>query len=102
MRNRLMQMARLREALRRRLKLAAAVLGVALLGGAVAVPAAAVPIDNFAQASASSGTHLQPVVWVCGPFRCWWRPEAYWGAPYGYWPPAYGCNPYYNPYCNYR
>jgi hypothetical protein len=37
---------------------------------------------------------LQPVAWVCGPYRCWWGPGPYWGGPYWrgrYWGPG----PYY-------
>jgi hypothetical protein len=109
---RLIQTARLRESLRRRLrgalsspqcrlKIAAAAFAAALGAGALIVPAAAVPVDNLAPPPPN---RLQPVVWVCGPFRCWWRPGPYyWGAPYRYWPPAYdyACNPYYR-YCHYR
>jgi hypothetical protein len=114
MRIRLMQLMRLGEPLLRRphgapsgaqsrLKLAGGVLAAALGAAVMTVPAAAVPINNLAPAAPPSVGRLQPVVWVCGPFRCWWRPGPYyWGPPYGYWPPAYGCNPNYNPYCYYR
>jgi hypothetical protein len=119
MRIRLMQIARLRELLRRRLrgtpmgmrlgaqrrlKFAATALAATLGVGALIGPAVAVPINNLMSAAPLPANRLQPVAWVCGPFRCWWRPGPYyWGAPYGSWPPAYDtyCDPYYR-YCYYR
>jgi hypothetical protein len=54
----------------------------------VAGPASAMPVDNLADAAASN---VEQVRWVCGPYRCWWRP-----GPYFYGPRFYGYNrPYY-------
>ena len=36
----------------------------------------------------------QDVRYVCGPYRCWWRPGPYWGPRYGYY--AYGPGPYWH------
>lgn len=61
----------------------------ALIGPAMAMPngLAAMP----------QGSRLQEVRWVCGPYRCWWRPGLFYrGGPYwrGYWGP----HPYYRHY----
>jgi hypothetical protein len=48
----------------------------------LAVPASAMPVDNLA--GAMSG-NAEQVRWVCGPVRCWWRPNFY-----GYGPRFYG------------
>ena len=45
------------------------------------------PMDGLANAAAQMATDVQNVTWVCGPFRCWWRPSYYpyysyaWGGP---------------------
>jgi hypothetical protein len=63
--------------------------GAALCAAALApASASALPAGGLAKA-ASELSDVQQVRWVCGPFRCWWRPGygyygAYaWGAPYG-------------------
>ena len=47
----------------------------------------AMPVANLAPAVSEVALH-QSVPWVCGPFRCWWRPFYYrrWGyyRPYGF------------------
>jgi len=49
--------------------------------------ASAMPVSGLANASDEVATDLQQVRWVCGPFRCWWRPNYYpyygyaWGGP---------------------
>jgi hypothetical protein len=70
----------------------AAVAVAAVLGlGAMSINASAMPVNGLTSVpaqSASSG--LQEVRWVCGPYRCWWRPgPAYWG-PRPYWHRGWG------------
>jgi len=49
--------------------------GFALVSdGAYAMPA----MDDGVSAAASAGTQIEQARWVCGPYRCWWRPN-YWG-----------------------
>jgi hypothetical protein len=60
--------------------IAAAVLCSATM---LAMPASAMPINNLA--GALSG-NIENVRWVCGPYRCWWRP----GPSYYYGPRFYG------------
>jgi hypothetical protein len=47
-------------------------------------PASAMPVANLAPAVSELALH-QSVPWVCGPFRCWWRPFYY--RPGGYYRP---------------
>ncbi len=58
----------------------------ALLGCVTATAASAMPI---APISANTGVKVEQVRVVCGPYRCWWRPNYYhrhyYGA-YGYYP----------------
>jgi hypothetical protein len=60
---------------------------LALTAGAVTVGVAlAMPLSSPSGASAAT-TDVQDVRWVCGPERCWWRPN-YVPAPYyGYYAP---------------
>lgn len=51
--------------------LAATIVSVGMIGGAAAMPAA----NLGATAQLSSG--LQDARWVCGPYRCRWRPNYY-------------------------
>lgn len=64
---------------------AAAVFGlvVAAAGSASAMPAA-----GLKTAAAQVSTPAQDVRWICGPYRCWWRPgwgyygpRVWWGHP---------------------
>ena len=60
--------------------------GVALSGGAKAMPIG-LPGSTSTQVS-----NVDQARWVCGPWRCWWRPN-YYVAPayaYGYGPGYYG------------
>jgi hypothetical protein len=59
------------------LMLGAAVLCSAVIGTA----ASAAPI---APITAAENANVEQVRWVCGPYRCWWRPN-YYGA-YAYYP----------------
>jgi hypothetical protein len=49
-----------------------------------ALPASAMPIDNLA-----SGTlaNVEQARVVCGPYRCWWRPNYYGYRAYGFYGP---------------
>ena len=54
--------------------------------GAIAfasAPASAIPISDLGTASKSLSTESQKVVWVCGWYRCWWRPVVVYPAPTG-------------------
>jgi hypothetical protein len=67
--------------------------GVALVGPA----ASAIPMNGLAAASNELPADVKKVVWLCGPFRCWWRPN-YWGFYRGHlvWGPRYyWLNPHY-------
>lgn len=64
----------------------AAVLGL----GAMGVSASAMPVNALTSVPQQTATGLQQVRWVCGPYRCWWRPgPAYWG-PHPYWRRGWG------------
>jgi hypothetical protein len=63
----------------------------ALLGSSALISqASAMPANGLAAASKEVAGHVQDVRWVCGPYRCWWRP-----GPYYY---AYARPYYYRPY----
>jgi hypothetical protein len=53
----------------------------------VSAPASAIPISDLDAASKSLTTETQKVVWVCGRYRCWWRPVFVYPAPYVYYQP---------------
>jgi hypothetical protein len=55
-----------------------------LLGSAslIAPIASAMPTSGLAAASNQLAADLQNVAWVCGPYRCWWRPN--YRGPYPY------------------
>jgi len=61
-----------------KLMLGAAVLCSAVIGTA----ASAAPI---APVTAAGNANVEQVRWVCGPYRCWWRPNYYYGG-YAYYP----------------
>jgi hypothetical protein len=48
--------------------------------------AQAMPISNLAVVD--SGGAVEQARWVCGPYRCWWRPNR-WHRPYAYAPGYY-------------
>ena len=56
---------------------AAIVLGSGLLIG----QASAMPANGLATAASHVSDSIQDVRWVCGPYRCWWRP-GWWGPHY--------------------
>ena len=53
-----------------------ALVAATALGGAslIAPAASAMPISGLAPAANELATDVQQAAWVCGPFRCWWRP----------------------------
>ncbi len=57
----------------------AAVLGSSLVIG----EASAMPVDRLASATNQIADGVQDVRWVCGPYRCGWRPGPYWGGATG-------------------
>ena len=65
----------------------------------LAPPAAhAMPVGDLASATAQISDRIQNVSWVCGPYRCWWRPNYYAYAAGYYGPPrfyGYGRRPFY-------
>ena len=64
----------------RRLRLAV-IAGIALCGAVLVLgTASAMPVGGLANASEEVVADFQRVVWVCGPVRCWWRPNV-WGGP---------------------
>jgi hypothetical protein len=79
----------------------ATALGLAALLSSL--PARAMPVNPLAMPAAPAA-QAQNVAWVCGPYRCWWRPSYYggyyFGPPraYGYWGPR----PFYGPRWGYR
>ena len=56
---------------------AAAVLGSGLLIG----QASAMPANGLATVASDVSDSIHDVRWVCGPYRCWWRP-GWWGPHY--------------------
>lgn len=60
-----------------------------LASSAFAPEASALPGIDRAPA-AQTAQSLQKARWVCGPFRCWWRPGYGWGGGYGGWGGGYG------------
>ncbi len=70
------------------LALTAAVGSSLLIGQASAMPA-----DGLATAASQVAEGVQDAAYVCGPYRCWWRPGPYWG-PGCYGPGYYGPRPY--------
>ncbi len=57
----------------------AALAGCAMLAG----QAAAMPGNGLTAATPQIGGTVEHVGYVCGPYRCWWRPGPYWrGGPY--------------------
>ena len=69
------------------MKLASSLIGAAALTGVAlaAVPASAMPNGLPTHVQTSS---VDQVRWVCGPYRCWWRPNFY-GAYGFYGPPRF-------------
>ena len=58
-------------------------LAAVLLGSIAATPASAMPVAPLPSDAASN---IEQVRWVCGPYRCWWRPNYYRYGGYGFYP----------------
>jgi hypothetical protein len=56
--------------------------GASLMSGS----ASAMPINGQLPVATNTSTDIQQVRWVCGPYRCWWRPGPYYYGGYGYGP----------------
>lgn len=56
------------------LNLKIALIAVTALSAAMLSSASAMPVSNLA-ASAQESSDIQNVRVVCGPYRCWWRPN---------------------------
>jgi len=71
-------------------KLMALAVAALLSSGMLVGTASAVPLNGLTTAAVGqTSAGLQDVRWVCGPYRCWWRPGPYWGPP-----PYWGPRPY--------
>ncbi len=62
-------------------KLKTACIGV-VFGAVTLASASAMPIGDLGTASKTPITETQTVVWLCGWYRCWWRPAFVYPAPY--------------------
>jgi hypothetical protein len=73
----------------RKLKIALVAATVLSGAGLIAPAASAMPVGGLATATNQLAADVQNVAWVCGPYRCWWRPNYYWGAR-RWWGPRWG------------
>ncbi len=53
-------------------------------------PGSAMPVNDLSATSKSLSTETQTVVWVCGWYRCWWRPVFVYPSPNLYYRPYWG------------
>jgi len=75
-----------------KLRIATAAFAILAGAGMMAGTASAMPINGQLAATAPAATGAQQVRWVCGPYRCWWRPgPVFWGGPV--WGPRWGWGP---------
>ena len=65
--------------------------------GAMLGEASAMPADGLAAATKQVASGVEEARYVCGPYRCAWRPGPYWGAYSGYYGYYGGPGPYYRP-----
>jgi len=70
-------------------------LALAVLAGSAAMAgqASAMPANGLVAATKEIGGTVEQVRYVCGPYRCWWRPGPYWGHRYYAY---YGGGPYWH------
>lgn len=68
-------------------KIAALTVAALLSSNMIIAEASAMPMNGPVSAATQIADSLQDVRWVCGPYRCWWRPGPYWRGPY--WGPPY-------------
>jgi len=73
------------------MKLKFALVGLLALGGAALSTGAASAMPIGLATNTDIASNVEQARWVCGPYRCWWRPNVY-GA-YGY----YGGPGFYRP-----
>jgi len=77
----------------------AAALALGIAGLLLSPAAKAMPVDGLATATAIVADGIQNVRWVCGPYRCWWRPNDFAYGPGDYYGPprfyGYGPRPFY-------
>ncbi|HXW71626.1 MAG TPA: hypothetical protein VEK34_09310 [Methylocella sp.] len=62
------------------------------LGSAISMEASASAmsaIDPGVVTASGTAATIEEARWVCGPYRCWWRPTPYW-APLHYYGPGWG------------
>ena len=65
------------------------VAAVAFAGASLApTVASAHPVAGLNVVKGELSTAAQTVRWVCGPYRCWWRPS-YYAPAYGYYAPRH-------------
>ncbi len=75
------------------LKVPALVLAAVISSGMAISEASALPASGLAPAAKQITDGVQDVRWVCGPYRCWWRPGPYYGRYYygrPYWRRGWG------------
>ena len=65
--------------------------------GAMLGEATAMPADGLAAATKQVASGVEPARYVCGPYRCAWRPGP-WAAYSGYYGYYGGPGPYYRPW----
>ena len=63
--------------------------GAAALGAVAFASGSASAMPNGLSSNALA-SNVEQVRWVCGPYRCWWRPNVYygyygWGPRWRYW-----------------
>ena len=73
-----------------KLRIATAAFAILAGAGMMAGTASAMPLNGQLAATAPAATDAQQVRWVCGPYRCWWRPGGYYYGAGPYWGPRWG------------
>jgi hypothetical protein len=70
-------------------RIAVAASAAILAGTLTAASASAMPVGALKPAADTVRVAPDNVAWVCGPYRCWWRPGPYWGPRrfYGFYGP---------------
>lgn len=67
----------------RNLTIAALAVATVLAAAAINDKASAMPLNGLTPAVAQSTVSVEKAAWVCGPYRCWWRPGPYWRPAWG-------------------
>ncbi len=77
----------------------AAALAAVVLGGSALAAGSASAMPVGVDPAVATGSDVAPLAqqarWVCGPYRCFWRPNyfvgrPFVGRPYGYWGRGWG------------